>query len=110
MKNFVIAVLIAILITYTCGHIFDEWFDISIRMDDELLSPFAAMAGMTLAGVILVVVGFVIAFSVFGVLLFVAMAVFVGLLIAGLSVFWPMIVLLLLVAWLVKDKKPAHYG
>ena len=109
MKNFVIAVLIAILITYTCGHIVDEWFDISIRMDDELLSPFAAMAGLTLAGIILVVIGFVIAFSLFGVLFFVAAAVFFGLLIAGLSVFWPMILLLVVVLWLAKDKKPAHY-
>ena len=110
MKNFVIVVLVAVLITYTCGHIFDEWFDISIRMDDELLSPLAAMAGLTIAGVVLALVGFVVAFSVFGVLLFVGMAVLAGLLVAGLSVLWPMILLLALIIWLARDKKPAHYG
>ena len=109
MKNFVIAVLIAILLTYTCGHLFTEWFDFDIVLDDHYLSPFEAIAGITIVGAVLVIVGFVIAFSVFGVLFFAAAAVFIGLLVAGLSVFWPMILLLLLVVWLVKDKKPAHY-
>ena len=109
MKNLAIAVLLAILITYSCGHIFSEWFDVSIRMDDELLSPFAAMAGLTIAGVVLFIVGFVVAMSVAGVLLFTIIAVMAGILFAGLSVFWPMILLLVLVIWLVKDKRPTHY-
>ena len=109
MKNFVVAVLLAILITYSCGHIFSEWFDVSIRMDDELLEPFAAVLGLSIAAVVMVIVGFVIAVSVFGVVIVATMAVFAGLIVAGLSVFWPMILILALVYWLVKDKRPAHY-
>lgn len=109
MKNFVLAVLIAILITYSFGHVAAEWFDIRISIDEEVLTPFAAMAGMTIAGIVMVVIGVVIALSVFGALFFAVMAVFIGLLFAGLSVFWPMFIVIALVVWLVKDKRPAQY-
>lgn len=109
MKNLVIAILIAILITYTFGHVAAEWFDISIQIDEEVLTPVAAMAGLTIAGIVLVVVGVVVALSVFGAIFFAVMAVFIGLLFAGLSVFWPMFIVIALVVWLVRDKRPAHY-
>ena len=109
MKNFVIAVLVAILITYTFGHVVAEWFDISIRIDEQVLTPFATLAGLTVVGIVLVVVGVIVALSVFGAIFFAVMAVLVGLLFAGLSVFWPMLILVALVVWLVKDKRPAHY-
>lgn len=105
MKNLMIAILIAILITYSGGQIFSEWFDVSIRMDDHLLTPMESFAGFTIAGVVMVIVGFIIALSVFGVLVFAVFAVFAGILIAGLSAFWPMLLVLAFIIWLVKDKK-----
>lgn len=109
MKNLIIAILIAVLLTYSCGQIASEWFDISIRMDDQLLSPFESLAGFTIAGVVLVILGFILAVSVFGVVMFAVFAVFGGILIAGLAAFWPAILVLVLVVWLVKDKKPAYH-
>lgn len=109
MKNFVIAILIAILITYSFGHVAAEWFDIRISIDEEVLTPFAAMAGVTIAGIVLVVVGVIVALSVVGTVFFAFFAVLVGLVFAGLSVFWPMLLVVGLVIWLVKDKRPTHY-
>lgn len=108
MKNLIIAILIAILLTYSGGQIFSEWFDVSIRMDEHILTPMESFAGFTIAGVIMVVIGFIIALSLFGVLAFAFFAVFAGILIAGLSAFWPMILMLAFIIWLVKDKKAAY--
>jgi hypothetical protein len=108
MKNLLIAILIAILLTYCGGQIVSEWFDVSIRMDEHLLTPLESFAGFTLAGVILVIVGFIVAVSVFGVLAFTVFAVFAGILIAGLSAFWPMLLVLAFIIWLVKDKKATY--
>jgi hypothetical protein len=97
MKNLLIAILIAVLLTYSGGQIASEWFDVSIRMDDHLLTPMESFAGFTIAGVVMVIVGFIIALSVFGVVIFAVFAVFAGIIIAGLSAIW-----------LVKEKKTAH--
>jgi hypothetical protein len=108
MKNLLIAILIAVLLTYSGGQIASEWFDVSIRMDDHLLTPMESFAGFTIAGVVMVIVGFIIALSVFGVVIFAVFAVFAGIIIAGLSAFWPMLLVLAFIIWLVKDKKTAH--
>jgi hypothetical protein len=108
MKNLIIAILIAILITYSGGQIFSEWFDVSIRMDDHLLTPMESFAGFTIAGVVMAIVGFIVALSVFGVVVFAVFAVLAGIVIAGLSAFWPMLLVLAFIIWLVKDKKPAY--
>lgn len=108
MKNLLIAILIAILISYSFGHLVDAWFDLSIRMDDELLSPLEAITGITVIGVILAVIGFVVAISVLGAVFFSVFVVLAGLFMVGLSVFWPMILVLLIVVWLVKDRAPVH--
>lgn len=108
MKNLLIAILLAILITYSLGHLADNWLDLSIRMDDELLSPLEAITGITIVGVVLAIVGFVVAVSVLGAVFFAFFAVFVGLLVVGVSVFWPMILVCLIVVWLVKDKQPSY--
>jgi hypothetical protein len=108
MKNLLIAILIAVLLTYSGGQIASEWFDVSIRMDDHLLTPMESFAGFTIAGVVMVIVGFIIALSVFGVVIFAVFAVFAGIIIAGLSAFWPMLLVLAFIIGLVKDKKTAH--
>lgn len=110
MKNFVIAILLAVLITYSFGHVAAEWFDISIVIDEEVMTPIAAMTGLTIVGIIMVIVGVVVALSVFGIIFFTVLAVFAGLLFAGLSVFWPMLLIVAVVLWLIKDKRQSHYG
>lgn len=108
MKNLVIAILIAILITYCFGNIANEWFDITVSLDDEILTPFEALAGATIVGVVLTIVGVVVAVSIFGVLLAATIAVVTAVVIAGISALWPMLLVLAIVVWLVKDKKTVH--
>ncbi|MCC2618237.1 hypothetical protein LJ739_18415 [Aestuariibacter halophilus] len=108
MRTFAIVVLLALLLSYSFGFIAAEGFDIGINVDDHTLTPFESVVGVTLAGVIMAVVGFVIALSVVGAIVLAIGAVMVGLLVAGLSVFWPMLLLLAIIVWLVKRKGPAH--
>lgn len=108
MKNLVIAVLLAILIVYSLGCIADSLMGLNIHFDSDLMSPLLSVVVAACIGVMLVLLGFVIAVSIFGVLAFVVGTVFVGVLIAGISVFWPAILLLLIVFWLVRDKKPVY--
>lgn len=105
MKNLFIAVLLAILIIYCLGGATEHWLDFDIHLGDELLSPIWSMTLAACIGVALVLLGFVIAISIFSVIAFVIGAVFVGLFVAGIGAFWPAILLLLIVLWLVKDKR-----
>ncbi len=110
MKNFVLAVLIGVLITYSFGLVAHEWFDFSIRLDDHMLGPFESIVGITVVGVVMAIVGVVVAISVFGALAIGIVAALAALVVAGLSVFWPMILVVAFIIWLVKDKKPStHY-
>lgn len=104
IKNLVLAILIAFLLTYSMGHMASEWFDIRIHLDNELIEPITTMAAITVIGMLLVVIGFILAVSVFGVLVFAFIAVFAGLIIAGLSAFWPTLLIVAALIWLVKDK------
>ncbi|MFT4937847.1 MAG: hypothetical protein ACI88A_000869 [Paraglaciecola sp.] len=104
LKNLLLAILIALLLTYSMGHIAAEWFDIRIHLDNEVIEPLTTMAAITVIGVLLIMIGFILAVSVFGVLLFAFIAVFAGLIIAGLSAVWPTLLLFVAIIWLVKDK------
>lgn len=109
MKNFVLAILIAVLIAYSFGLVADEWFNLSIHLDDHALGPIESLAGITLVGVIMAIVGVVVAVSIFGALALGLIAAIIAIVVAGLSVFWPMILVVAFIIWLVKDKRPAQY-
>ena len=104
LKNLVLAILIAFLLTYSMGHLAAEWFDIRIHLDNVLIEPLTTIATITVIGVLLVMVGFVLAVSVIWVLIFAFVAVFIGLIVAGLSAFWPALLIIVAVIYLVKDK------
>jgi hypothetical protein len=109
MKNFVLAILIAILITYSFGLVAHEWFDFSIQLDEHMLGPFESVIGMTIVGVIMAIVGLIVAVSIFGALAIGIVAALFAFVVAGVSVFWPMILVIAIIVWLVKDKRPARY-
>jgi hypothetical protein len=109
LKNLALAVIIAILLTYSLGYVASDWFDINVEMDSENVAPLTSLLVFIVLGIVLVLVGFVVALSVFGALAFVALAVVGALLFAGLSAFWPAILVVLLVIWLLKDKRPSSY-
>lgn len=109
MRNFILAVLIAILITYSFGIIANEWFDFTIHFDDYMFGPMESIAGVSVIGALMAIVGVIVAVSVVGALI---LALFVGmlaLLFAGVTVFWPMLLVIGIIIWLVKDKRKAQY-
>lgn len=108
MKNLVVAILLAVLIVFCFGSLVEHVLDFNIHMGDQILSPLWSLVLAASIGVALVLLGFVIAVSVFGVIALVIAAIFIGLIVAGISAFWPAILLLLIVFWLVREKKPEY--
>jgi hypothetical protein len=104
LKNIVIAVLVAILLSYTMGYAASDWFDIRIQLDNRVLEPIAGILGFAVVAVLLVMIGFVVAVSVMGVVFFAVSAGFVGLFVMGIGAFWPMLLLAIVVILLVKDR------
>ena len=104
-KNLVIAILIALLISYCFDEVLFDWFDISVAMGEERLSDIGTFALLAVGAVVLVIVGFFLAMSLLGVLLFVAFVVVGSVLFAGLATLWPVILMLAILVWLVRDNK-----
>jgi hypothetical protein len=104
LKNLVIAVLLAILLSYTMGYAVSDWFDIRIQFDEQMLEPVTSMLAFGVVAVVLMMIGFIAAVSVVGVAFFAVFAAFIGLFVVGLGAFWPMLLLAAVVIWLVKDK------
>ncbi|MFQ3236679.1 MAG: hypothetical protein ACI9C4_002252 [Paraglaciecola sp.] len=109
LKNLALAVIIAILLTYSLGYIATDWLDINVQMDNESVAPLTSLLVFIVLGIVLVLVGFVLALSIFGALAFVVLVIVGALLFAGLSAFWPAILVVLVVVWLLRDKRPSTY-
>jgi len=105
MKNFILAILIAVLITYSCGIVINEWYDFTVHFDDHLFGPMESVAGITVIGAIMAVIGVIVAVSIFGALIIGLIAGVIGLMFAGIAVFWPMLLVIAFIVWLVKDKR-----
>jgi hypothetical protein len=107
-KNLILAILIAIVLTMCVGSIATQWLDLRIQIDQHWMEPFMTILFITVVVAILVVVGFAVALSVFGALLFAVCAGLIGLFVAGIGVFWPIILLVIVIYYLVKDKSVKH--
>ena len=94
IKNLIIAILIAVLLSQALGGIGEEFFDLHIMMGDDLLS--GSLEWIVMAGVcvLLVVVGFIVAISVAAAVGVAIVATLIGLLFAGVSVFWPVLLII----------------
>jgi len=108
-RNIILAVLIAIVLTYSFGHIATQWLDLHLSFVDHNFEPITSILLLTGIVAILVVVGFVIAFSIFAAIAFVIIAAGIGLFVAGLSVFWPVILFTVVIFLLVRDKQSPAY-
>jgi hypothetical protein len=108
-KNIILAVLIAIVLTYSLGYLATQWLDLHLSFADHDFEPIASIIALTGIVAILVVVGFIIAFSLFAAIAFVLVALGIGLFVAGLSVFWPVILFTLVIFLLVRDKESPVY-
>ena len=106
-KNIILAVLIAMVLTYSLSHLVNQWLDLHISFaqhDVELITSIIALTGVV---AILVVVGFIIACSLFAAIVFALITAGIGLFVVGLSVFWPIIFFTLVIFLLVRDKQTA---
>jgi hypothetical protein len=108
-KNLILAILIAIVLTSSFGHIATQWFDWNMSFADQDIEPLIAIMAVTGVVVMLVIIGFIVAISLFGAVLLGLFAAAVGLFIAGISVFWPIILFVLVIYMLVKDRREPAY-
>lgn len=103
-KNLILAILIAIVLSYCLGYMAMDWFDVRVQIDQHWVEPVMSLFIVTLVMVVLVIVGFVVALSVAGAVVFGLFAAIFALLIAGVSAFWPFLLAALVIYYLVKDK------
>ncbi|MDC8832317.1 hypothetical protein [Alteromonas gilva] len=107
MKNFILAVLIAIVLTKVLGSIASGWFDMHLVMGDEIVSSSLEWLVMAGVAVLLVVIGFVVAMSIFAALGIAAVTVIGALLFAGIGVFWPVLLIVAAVMLVGRSKQSA---
>ena len=104
-----LAVLIAMVLTYSLGHLVTQWLDLHISFAQHDVEPITSIIALTGVVAILVVVGYIIAFSLFAAIVFAIIAAGMGLFVAGLSVFWPVILFTLVIFLLVRDKQTSAH-
>lgn len=103
-KNIILAVLIAIVLSVCALAMAAEWLDVRVQIAEHWVEPFMTMLVLSIVVGVLVIVGFAVALSVFGALLFALCAGLIGLFVAGISVFWPVLLFAIIVYYLVRDK------
>ncbi len=108
MKNFLLALFIAIVLMNCLGSVVEDLLGMHLVMSDELLSPWQNIAVFSIVGVVLAIVGFVVALSVMGTVILAIGAVLFALLLAGVSAFWPVIVIAIAI-FALKKRNSASY-
>jgi len=105
LKNLALAVLIAILITYSLGYAASDLLNIQVQLDNNFVEPVTSLIVMIVVGVVLVLVGFAVALSVFAAIGFALFAILAALVFAGLGSIWPILLAVVIIIWALKDKK-----
>ena len=109
MKNFLLALVIAIVLMNCLGSVVEDVLGMHLVMSDELLSPWENIAVFSVVGIVLAIVGFVVALSVVGTIVLAVGAVLFTLLLAGVSAFWPIIVIAIAL-YALKKRNSAPYA
>jgi hypothetical protein len=105
LKNLALAVLIAILVTYSLGYAASDLLDIRLQLDSDFVEPVTSLILLVIVGVVLVMIGFAVALSFVAAIGFTLFAILGALVFAGLSSIWPILLGALIIIWLLKDKK-----
>ena len=108
-RNIILAVLIAIVLTYSLGHLASQWLDLHLSFSEYNFEPVTSILAVTGIVAILVVVGFIIAFSIFAAIAFAIIAAGFGLFVVGIGVFWPVILFTVVIFLIVRDKQTPAY-
>jgi hypothetical protein len=109
LRNIILALLIAIVLTYSLGHLATQYLDLHLSFAEHTLEPITSILVLTGIVAMLVLVGFIIAFSIFAAMAFALIAVGIGLFVAGFSIFWPVILFSVVIFLLVRDKQTPAY-
>lgn len=96
MKNFLIAIIIALVLVNCIGSVFNDWLGIHLVMSDELLGPWESVAMLSAIGVVFVAIGFIVAISLIGTILVAVAAALLTLFVVGIGAFWPIVVITIL--------------
>ncbi|MDO6476998.1 hypothetical protein Q4520_16355 [Alteromonas sp. 1_MG-2023] len=107
MKNAFLAVIIALILVYAFGNLFNDWWGIHLMMGDDMLSPLENFAAASAVGLVFVAIGFIVALSVFGTLALAVFACVAALLVMGLSALWP-VLLVAAVIWLFRRPRQSR--
>ncbi|AWB56475.1 MULTISPECIES: hypothetical protein [unclassified Colwellia] len=107
-KSLCLAIFATIFLTYVLGVSFIELLDVDIYMGEQVIEPLKAISVSALVVVLLVLVAFAIAMSVFGSIIFVAMLVLGGGAMLLVGVFWPVFLIAGVIWLLARDKRPVH--
>lgn len=99
MKQFLLAILIAALVVYglSCGM--EEGLGVHLMMGDDMMSPLENLVAFSVISLVFLIIGFVVALSVFGTIILALLASVAALVIVGLSAVWP-VILVLLAMWI----------
>ncbi|MFT2092347.1 hypothetical protein [Paraglaciecola sp. 2405UD69-4] len=109
LKNLFLAVLIGAVLAYCFGHVATEWFDMHLVLSDYELEPLTSILAATGVVVLLVLVGFVVAFSVVAAIALVLIVSVLGVFAAGIGMFWPVILVSIIIYLLVRDRPSSAY-
>ncbi|WP_334031793.1 hypothetical protein [Alteromonas sp. P256] len=93
MKNFLLALFIAIVLMNCLGSVVEDALGMHLVMSDELLSPWENIAVFSAVGTVVLALG----------------AVLFALLLAGVSAFWP-IILIAIALYALKKRNTAAYA
>ena len=106
MKNFLLAVLIAVVLINCFGIAINDWWGVNIVMHDDLLSPLEGFAVLSALAAVAVLVGFIVAIWLFGLFFLAVGAAVVALIVAGVSIFWPVLLIGGVVYMILQRRKP----
>ncbi|QJR81612.1 hypothetical protein CA267_012955 [Alteromonas pelagimontana] len=107
MKNFLIAVIIAVLIASSVGAVAEDWWGLHWVIADEVLNPWEAFVAFSIVAVVFVFVGFIVAMSIAGEVVIGVVAGGFALFITGIIALWPLLLLVALV-YLIRRKSPSY--
>lgn len=107
MKNLFLAIVIAVVLINCFGAIVSDWWGVHLTMHDNLLTPIENFFALSFVAALLVIIGFVVALSLFGALAIgLGVAVF-AIIVAGISALWPLL-LIVGVLYLIRQRRGSY--
>ncbi|RDV24016.1 hypothetical protein DXV75_16280 [Alteromonas aestuariivivens] len=105
MKNFILAIVIAIVLVNVFGSVASDWWGVHFVMSDGLMSPFENLLAFSAIAVVFVIIGFIVAISVVGAIILGVAAALLSILVLGVTALWPLLLVAAVIYWLQRNKR-----